>query len=606
MFTYFDFIFRDNTRTEDIILLSFMTSTKKIPTLIDLRTPDATKYVKDLIDNHKDHVWVGFDLQANLTCLQCFNIDISALKLIDIMVEAKMISLTKEAYATQQHDLVTVTRRYGVKASNSSSFVADMCSVVSNNADYTHQQWSKIRIYALMNIEPLPKLLNQIWDIHSADCTELTLNEMIKRGEYIKAAIILESASRGFAVDRKLLCDIFENKVGFTKHLQRSINQEFGQLYLEKTTSMMMVWSHQAFSDIVKNRGYHWETTNSERQLNVSASYFKEKAKHYPELLPLYHTRKTIDAMRTKDLRALEHKGFIKPVSVTFNQKTGRNSPRPSEGFLLNLPPWMRSLIKPVSGSVLIGIDWEQQEIAIAAALSGDRRYLDAYNAKDGDVYLTLAKMAGAAPNDATKESHGFERQTFKAVQLGLGYGKGLRSLAIDVYAANRTEAGQYLLTPSEAEEKAEFILNWHKANFFEYWDWINDTVAKARMDGYIKSLDGWTYFVDKNVRYTQLLNFPMQANGAAMMRLAVINAAKMNSFDLVCTLHDAIYANSATQNKEKTIEDVISCMDAACMELLCGVVKIRTDVSVYDEFTGYQDPRGKEMLHQVNAYIEQ
>ena len=39
-------------------------------------------------------------------------------------------------------------------------------------------------------------------------------------------------------------------------------------------------------------------------------------------------------------------------------------------------------------------VDWSQQELGIAAALSEDPRMMDAY--RSGDFYLTFAKMAGA------------------------------------------------------------------------------------------------------------------------------------------------------------------------------------------------------------------
>jgi DNA polymerase-1 len=604
MFIYFDFKYRGNTKAEEIILLSYVLSTDKKLRLIDLRQPNSKHRIKQLIIELKGYIWVTFDAEAALSCFLTLGINISNFEIIDAMVEAKMVSLTHNDYHSTNHDLNSTLRRFKVPLPCSSQFREETLDIISGKDNYTERLWCQIRVFGPMNVTPLPALLNEIWSVHESTGTNIDLNEMVNRGEYIKAFTQANHQSIGFEIDRNLLAGIFANRVDFLREMQLKINNVYGRLYIDKGKEKQMVWNHSNFAKLINSYEIPWMSTESGRQLDTSTTYFKEQSRRYHQIIPLYHIRRTVDAMRSTDLRQLEKNGRIKPQSLTFQQKTGRNSPQPSKGFLLNLPPWMRALIKPSKGKVVIGIDWGQQEIAIAAALSGDKRYLDAYNTKDGDVYLALAKMAGAVPSNATKESHSIERQTFKAVQLGLGYGKGLRSLAADVYAANRTENGQYLITPSEAEDKAEFILNWHKANFFEYWDWINDTVEKARIDGYLKSLDGWTYFVDKNVRNTQLLNFPMQANGAAMMRLAVINAAKMNTFDLVCTLHDALYANSEVQNKEKTIKEVVSCMDNACMELLDGAVKIRTDVSIYDEFTGYQDPRGQEMLQQVRNYI--
>lgn len=119
----------------------------------------------------------------------------------------------------------------------------------------------------------------------------------------------------------------------------------------------------------------------------------------------------------------------------------------------------------------------------IAAGLSGDENLLAAYNNLEGDVYLTLAKMAGAVPLNGTKQSHPVERKTFKAIQLGLGYGKGVKSLALDVFEANRDQEGKPLLTLEGARYRAEEIYDWHQEIFRTYWDWLRDSIDQARID---------------------------------------------------------------------------------------------------------------------------
>jgi DNA polymerase-1 len=302
--------------------------------------------------------------------------------------------------------------------------------------------------------------------------------------------------------------------------------------------------------------------------------------------------------------RTLRCAGHIRPPVYPFRQKTGRNSPKPKEGFLLNLPSWMRSLIRPKPGHVFVQADWSQQEIAIAAALSGDERLLAAYHNVDGDVYLTLAKMAGAVPTDATKTSHPVERQTFKAVQLGLGYGKGIESLGVDVYESNRDADGNPILSHQEAEATAEAIYDWHQETFVQYWDWIWQTIERARCDGYVRSLDGWTYFVDDSVRSTQLLNFPMQANGAAMMRRATIRCWATETLDVVCTHHDALYINCREEERDQAIETLVRCMDQACHDILGDRVRIPVDIQVYDADTGYSDGRGAETLKAIRDLL--
>ena len=57
---------------------------------------------------------------------------------------------------------------------------------------------------------------------------------------------------------------------------------------------------------------------------------------------------------------------------------------------------WMRGLIKPEEGWGVAYVDYAAQEIAVAAALSGDQRLADAY--ATGDPYLAFAKDARLVP----------------------------------------------------------------------------------------------------------------------------------------------------------------------------------------------------------------
>ena len=603
-FLYFDFEYRNNTVQQEIILLSYKASTDKEVKYIDLREIHAKQEVIELTNRYQDHIWVAFNAQADLTCLVSLGADISGLSVIDAMVEAKMISLTHPQYYLASHNLLAVLNKFNIDVSLSAHFKGNTRDLILGSPTYNDAEWETIKRYGGMDVTPLPLLLMKIWSIHHNKSTGLDVNAMIERGEYIKAVTLTDSKSLGFPVNEALLNDIFASKTAFIRHLQQIACNQYGAVYQGNKSDQPMSWNHATFSRLVEQRGYQWNKTSSGRQYQLDEKYLKEKSRQYPELQLLYYTRKTIDAMRSTDLRELVNDGYIKPPTVAFNQKTGRNSPKPSKGFLLNLPPWMRSLIKPPSSKVMIGVDWSQQEIAIAAALSNDQRYQAVYNSTDGDVYLALAKMAGAIPKDATKLSHPLERQTFKAVQLGLGYGKGIASLANDVYAANRNSEGQHILSFKQSIEKAEAILHWHKQAFGDYWDWIDDTVNKARIDGFLKSTDGWTYFVGDHVRNTQLLNFPMQANGAAMMRRAVIHAAERSSFDLICTLHDALYANADELHVCEVTTEVITCMDLACNDILKGKIKIRTDASIYDSVNGYQDDRGKDMLDSVTSFL--
>ena len=103
-----------------------------------------------------------------------------------------------------------------------------------------------------------------------------------------------------------------------------------------------------------------------------------------------------------------------------FRSDTGRNQPSTSK-FIFGPSCWIRGFIKPGPGKFLAYIDYSQQELGIAAALSGDRKMQEAY--RSGDPYLRFAQMAGAVPTNATKKSHPEERTAYKVGMLAVQYG---------------------------------------------------------------------------------------------------------------------------------------------------------------------------------------
>src|SRR6516162_5107487 len=97
---------------------------------------------------------------------------------------------------------------------------------------------------------------------------------------------------------------------------------------------------------------------------------FEERAKVYPQLLPLRYLRGILSKTRLLDFPVSSdgrNRAFMNP----FWTVTGRNMPSPAE-FILGAPAWLRGLAKPPEGWALAILDWVAQEFGIAAVLSGD------------------------------------------------------------------------------------------------------------------------------------------------------------------------------------------------------------------------------------------
>jgi DNA polymerase I len=342
-----------------------------------------------------------------------------------------------------------------------------------------------------------------------------------------------------------------------------------------------------------------WKLTPS-GMLNLERDYLDEKCKATPLLSTLNSTRKTIMALGKDTLSDRLVDNHVRAVPFIFSQKTGRCSPKPTKGFILNITPWLRSaLIHPAPGEAFIGIDWSQQEIGIAAVLSGDNNLLEVYNSSD--AYIALAIMAGAVPPDATKESHPSIRDNFKAVQLGIGYGKGVKSLAMDIWENNRNPiTGEENMSREEALAKAQEIYSWHKRYFSVYWGWIKQNALDAKINGYVASVDNWILYCDRDTKPTQIQNFPMQANGASMLRRAVYHVWQTGVLELVCPLHDALYIRCQESEAERHEQLLGECMDKACREILGDTLTLKRKSEIYTHDKPYYDKRGWELYETI------
>jgi DNA polymerase I-like protein with 3'-5' exonuclease and polymerase domains len=231
-------------------------------------------------------------------------------------------------------------------------------------------------------------------------------------------------------------------------------------------------------------------------------------------------------------------------------------------------------------------IDWSQQELAIAARLSGDQKMQEAY--VSGDFYLSLAKMAGAVPADGTKQTHAKEREQFKVVSLGVLYGLSAEGIA------------RKLNIPSCA---GRALLQMHQQVFRQFWQWSDAVQDFAMLHGYLQTVFGWRVYAGPNANPRSMRNFPMQANGAEMMRLACCLATEQG-IRVACPVHDALLIESPEEEIETAVEETQQAMREAS-ELVLSGFPLRTEAKIVRYPDRYSDPRGERMWRTVTGILE-
>jgi hypothetical protein len=306
-------------------------------------------------------------------------------------------------------------------------------------------------------------------------------------------------------------------------------------------------------------RGLWWPRFASGRPM-LDDDTFKAMVSFYPELVPVRKVRAALAGTRLFHNLAVGRDGRNRVLLSPFGTSTGRNAPRNAR-FIFGPSAWARGLIRPDPGMALAYVDYASQEFAIAGYLSGDRAMIDAYES-GRDVYLAFGARAGVVPSDATKASHGPQRKLLKAAVLGSQYGLGVDGLAHQI-GRSRVEAWDLL----EACRRASP----------DYWRWSDGAVRLAMATGRLHTCLGWATIVRPETRPTSLLNWPIQAHAAEMLRLACCMLTEWG-VGVCAPVHDAVLVEAPADR----IDDVTAETQTVLAEasgIVLGGPTLRSDV---------------------------
>jgi DNA polymerase I-like protein with 3'-5' exonuclease and polymerase domains len=267
-----------------------------------------------------------------------------------------------------------------------------------------------------------------------------------------------------------------------------------------------------------------------------------------------------------------------------FRARSSRNAPSNSR-FIFGPSTWLRGLIKPGPGRAVAYVDWSQQEFGIAAALSGDAAMMEAY--RSGDPYLAFGQQAGRIPPDGTKSTHGAERDLFKTCVLGVQYGMEAESLARRIGKS-----------PAHARE----LLRLHRETYPRFWAWSDAAESHAMLLGWLPTVFGWVIRVGPDANPRSLRNFPCQANGAEMMRLAC-SLATERGVSVVAPVHDALLIETSGDAIDEAVARTRAAMAEASEVILAGF-RLRSDAKIVRWPDRYMDDRGREFWRRVMGLL--
>jgi hypothetical protein len=412
--------------------------------------------------------------------------------------------------------------------------------------------------------------LVQLWNVMSS---QIDVPRALLRGQYMEAVARMEYT--GIPIDREILDDL---RAGWDSIRHELINRIDSQYGVFEDSSFRA----NRFARYLAAQRIPWPRTES-GALQLDQDAFRDQAKAYPQLYPLYELRHSLSQLRLNDL-AVGRDSRNRTLLSPFRASTSRNQPSNSRS-IFGPSTWIRSLIHPEAGTALAYVDWESAEYGIGAALSGDSNMLAAY--RSGDPYIDFARRAGAVPRDATKESHGAIRKIYKTAALAVMYGQEAESLA--------DRLGRPVAETRE-------ILRTHRREFSVFWRWSDGAldVAHTRLELWTRF--GWRIGVDANANPRSLRNFGVQGNCAEMLRLACISTIKYG-VSICFPVHDALLIEAPVDEIETAVAITQRCMADASAAVLDGF-RLRSDSRIVRHPDRYADERGAEMWRTVTDLL--
>jgi len=391
--------------------------------------------------------------------------------------------------------------------------------------------------------------------------------------------VMAQTERRGVPTDLPKLNRIRGHWDGIQLDLVTEVDRPFG---IYEIANGKPHWRKENFKAYLQRNGMSWPQYEN-GMLDETDQTFREMAGKYPFIEPLRELRYSLSKLRLNDLQ-VGSDGRNRTLLGAYGTKTARNAPSNSK-YVFGPAKWLRFLITPPPGLVLIHRDYCQQEVRIAAVLSDDDELLKA--CESGDVYLGIASQLGFVSESMSPAELKAVRTLFKTVTLAIQYGAGAETLAI------RTGISLY-----EAGE----ILARLRARFRVFEDWTKRVADRAGLDLEISTPLGWIMQCPPHINPRTVRNFPIQSTGSEILHVACV-LAERRGIRLVAPVHDAIMAEAPIEQAEDTSAALDRVMREAAAVVLRGY-ELPTDVQMVRPGQRYFDERGEAMWNSVNKLI--
>jgi hypothetical protein len=575
----FEFIAKDGNRPEPICLTALeLISGQKIQLWRNEFGPQPPYPVDE------DALFVAYFASAELGCHLALNWPISK-RILDLFTEFRV--QTNGLNPEGGNSLLAALSTFGLDTIGAIE-KKEMRDLILRGPPWTDDEKQAILDYNESDVNALARLLPAML------ARGIDMRHALLRGRYMAAVARMEHA--GIPIDKPL----FERVKRAWPLIQRRLIDEIdGQYGVFEDGSFKM----ERFADYLIRNNIPWPRLGMQRRkgkrpepkdpnrLDLSKDALKDMARIHPQLEPLRQLRSALSELRLNSLTVgddARNRTLLSP----FCARTSRNQPSNSKS-IFGPAVWLRSLIQPPPGWAVAYIDYSQQEFGIAAALSGDQRMMAAY--RSGDPYLQFAIQAGAIPAtasalpiDVAKELHKDTRELYKQCCLAVQYGMEAEGLALRI---------------NQPVIVARDLIRAHREQYRQFWAWSDSAVDHAMLLNHLYTTFGWVLYTTHDANPRSIRNYPMQANGAEMLRIACCEATE-SGIEVCAPVHDAVLIAAPIEQIDAVVARMRAIMGRASRMVL-GAFEIGTDVKVCRYPEHYSDKRGLEMWAKVIGLVE-
>lgn len=281
-------------------------------------------------------------------------------------------------------------------------------------------------------------------------------------------------------------------------------------------------------------------------------------------------------------LKTVAKDGRIHTLFRQTETRTGRISS--TEPNLQNIPVRtelgreMRKFFVAQGGKTLLDADYSQIELRLVAHICADEAMISGFADGDDIHTSTAARVFGLPEEMVTPEM----RSAAKAVNFGIIYGIGAFSLSKDI---------------NVSVYEAKKYINDYLHKFPNVERFMNETVEKAKKDGYVTTMFGRKRYVPELSASNKIMqaagkriamNTPIQGSAADIIKIAMVRVYKrlkkeVPKAKLILQVHDELIVECSLDVADKASEILSEEMTHACELKVPLIADVNRGGSWYD-----------------------